>query len=72
MGILESNIAEILTCTNMKNEQMTNCDLGLINDGLLADCFPALNMRAMRFVLVSRAAYTTVKQNPTLKLLKLS
>lgn len=44
--------------------QITNCDLGLINDGRLADCFPCLKIREIRFVLVSKAAYTTVKQNP--------
>lgn len=43
---------------------MRSCDLGLMNEGLLAVRVPALKMRAMRFVLVSSAAYTTVKQKP--------
>ena len=44
--------------------QITSCDLGEINDGLRADCFPALKILAIRLVFVSRAAYTRVKQNP--------
>lgn len=32
--------------------------------GLLAVLLPALKILAMRFVLVSSAAYTTVKQKP--------
>lgn len=35
-----------------------------MNDGRFADCFPCLKIRAMRFVFVSKAPYTTVKQNP--------
>lgn len=45
--------------------QTTNCERGLIHDGRFADCLPCLNILEMRFVLVSRAAYTTVKQKPT-------
>lgn len=48
--------------------QMTSCDRGLMNDGRFADCFPCLKIRAMRFVFVSKAPYTTVKQNPAQKL----
>lgn len=43
---------------------MTSCERGLMNDGRLADCFPCLKIRAIRFVFVSKAPYTTVKQNP--------
>lgn len=43
---------------------MINCDLGEIKLGRLAECFPALNILDMRLVFVSKAAYTTVKQNP--------
>lgn len=39
-------------------------DLGEMNEGLLAVRLPALKIREMRLVLVRRAAYTTVKQNP--------
>jgi hypothetical protein len=41
-----------------------------MNDGLLADCFPALKILAILFVFVSSAAYTTVKQNPAQNLRK--
>lgn len=53
-----------LTCTVTRKKQMSSCDLGLMKDGLFAVRVPALKMRAIRFVLVSSAAYTTVKQNP--------
>lgn len=46
----------ILTCMDVSPLQITNCDLGLINDGRLADCFPCLKIREIRFVLVSKAA----------------
>lgn len=46
----------VLTCIKIRNEQITNCDLGLMKEGRFADCLPALNIRAMRLVLVSRAA----------------
>lgn len=46
----------VLTCMKIRNEQITNCDLGLMKEGRFADCLPALKIRAMRLVLVSRAA----------------
>jgi hypothetical protein len=48
----------------MSPEQMMSCDLGEIKLGLLAVCLPALKIREIRFVLVSSAAYTTVKEKP--------
>ena len=47
-----------------KAPQISSCDLGLIKLGRRADFFPALNIRLMRFVLVSRALYTTEKHRP--------
>lgn len=43
---------------------MISCDCGEMNEGRFADCLLALKMRAMRFVFVKSAAYTTVKQKP--------
>lgn len=43
---------------------MMICDLGVMKDGLLAVRLPAWNILEMRLVLVSKAAYTTVKQKP--------
>lgn len=45
----------ILTWTDDSAAQITSCERGLMNDGLLADCFPCLNIRDMRFVLVRSA-----------------
>lgn len=47
---------------------MISCDLGDMKDGLFALFLLALNIRAILLVLVSRAAYTTVKQNPAANL----
>ena len=47
---------EKLTCNDTKAEQMINCERGLMNDGLFADCLPALKILAIRFVFVSNAA----------------
>lgn len=43
---------------------MISWDCGEMKEGRFADCLLALKMRAMRFVFVSSAAYTTVKQKP--------
>lgn len=61
---LSENEMPFLTWIDVKAAQITSCDRGLMKDGLLADCFPCLNIRAMRLVLVSNAPYTTVKQKP--------
>lgn len=44
-----------LTWTEVNAAHITSCDRGLMNDGRLADCFPCLNIRAMRLVFVSKA-----------------
>lgn len=46
----------LITWTDVNPAQMTNCDRGLMNDGRFADCFPCLNIRDIRFVLVKSAA----------------
>lgn len=45
-----------LTCIDIKKLHMMSCDFGEINDGLFAVCLPALNILAIRFVFVSKAA----------------
>lgn len=42
---------------------MASCERGEMKPGLLVD-LPLRKMRAMRFVFVSRAPYTTAKQLP--------
>ena len=48
----------------MKRRHIKICDFGDMSDGLFVVFFPALNIRAIRFVLVRRALYITAKQNP--------
>lgn len=57
-----------VTCIDTKTKQMNSCDFGDMSDGLRAECLLASKIRAILLVLVSRAAYTTVKQNPVPKL----
>lgn len=47
-----------------KMEHITSCDFGEMSDGRRAERLLAAKMRAMRFVFVRSAAYTTVKQKP--------
>lgn len=47
-------------------EHITSCERGDINDGRLADFFPASKMRAILLVFVSKAAYTTVNTKPVM------
>lgn len=53
--LLKKRRQTTLTWTEVSEAQMTSCDRGLMKDGRLADCFPCLNIRDMRFVLVSSA-----------------
>lgn len=43
---------------------IASCELGEMRIGRLAECLLALKILDIRLVLVRRAAYTTVKQNP--------
>lgn len=43
---------------------MISCERGVMKLGLFAVLLLALNILDIRFVFVSKAAYTTVKQNP--------
>ncbi len=52
------------TCTKTSPEQMTSCDRGEMKLGRFVVRFDAAKMRAMRFVFVSRAPYTTEKPVP--------
>ena len=52
------------TCIDTSTAHIKSCDLGEMSEGRRAECLLASKMRAMRLVLVSSAAYTTVKQNP--------
>lgn len=59
-----------LTCIDTSPAHMHNCELGDMSIGRLAECLLALKMREIRFVFVSSAAYTTVKQKPVPNLVK--
>lgn len=48
----------------MRPLQMINWDLGEMKLGLFEVRFPALKILEILFVLVNKAAYTTVKLNP--------
>lgn len=52
------------TWIETRMEQMSICERGEMSEGLRADCLLALNILDIRLVLVSSAAYTTVKQKP--------
>lgn len=56
------------TCMLTSPLQMISCDFGEIKLSCLTVLLLALNILEIRFVLVNKAAYTTVKQNPVPKL----
>ena len=55
---------QFFTCIDIRAAHIASCELGDMRIGLLAECLLALKIREIRFVFVSRAAYTTVKQKP--------